>query len=165
MKRILAVAAVVALLAACDSKQDAPFGLKWGQSMESVGFIKDGDCENENNLTTCKFGNKSPFNDWSTENELKFENNKLSQVSTYLNAVSDQNYFCAMLGLEYEYISDHIESNPKFSNAIKDCRQTNLNGSENRELLAENLDSTYGMVSVYLITDPYFGAITYSPKE
>nr|WP_243851818.1 hypothetical protein [Providencia heimbachae] len=153
------------MITGCDSKQDAPFGLKWGQSMDSVSFIKDGDCEKENGITTCKFDNQKPFNDWSTENELKFENNKLSQISTYLNAVSDQNYFCAMLGLEYENISNHIESNQKFSNTIKDCRQTNLNSSENRELLAENLDSTYGKVSVYLMTDPYFGSVTYSPKE
>lgn len=36
MKRILAVAAVVALLAGCDSKPDAPFGFEWGQSVDNV---------------------------------------------------------------------------------------------------------------------------------
>ncbi|AVE42483.1 hypothetical protein J7S95_18055 [Providencia stuartii] len=80
MKRILAVAAVIALLVGCDSKQDAPFGLKWGQSMDSVGFIKDGDCEKKRDETVCVFGNSTPFNEQSNDNALKFNDEGLFKV-------------------------------------------------------------------------------------
>ncbi|MDE5305539.1 hypothetical protein PY546_00395 [Providencia stuartii] len=36
MRKVLIIATVVALLAGCDSKQDAPFGLTWGQSMSKT---------------------------------------------------------------------------------------------------------------------------------
>ncbi|HEM6845366.1 TPA: hypothetical protein U2I45_001998 [Providencia rettgeri] len=91
MKRILAVAVVVALLAGCDSQPDAPFGLKWGQSMDSVSFIKDGDCEKEDGITTCKFDNQKPFNEWTFSNELKFDRDGLVEVVTAFAGVEDYN--------------------------------------------------------------------------
>ena len=36
MKRTLAAIALAVLVTGCDSKPDAPFGLKWGQSVDSV---------------------------------------------------------------------------------------------------------------------------------
>ncbi|MDN0011977.1 hypothetical protein QVM87_18145 [Providencia stuartii] len=43
-------AALIALLVGCGRKPDAPFGLKW--RVDSVSFVKDGDCEKKAGMTT-----------------------------------------------------------------------------------------------------------------
>lgn len=97
MKRILAVAAVIALLVGCDSKQDAPFGLKWGQSMESVkkqlgSNIK---CKEESSdykyCTFYSFEGQVPFNDWIEGGSLDFEGDGLSEIE-YSFSASNPNY-------------------------------------------------------------------------
>ncbi|WP_323159296.1 hypothetical protein, partial [Pseudomonas marginalis] len=82
MKRTLAAIALAVLVTGCDSKPDAPFGLKWGQSMESVSFINDGNCDKEDGITTCKFDNQKPFNEWAFSNELKFDGDELIEIGT-----------------------------------------------------------------------------------
>ncbi|HEM8291490.1 TPA: hypothetical protein U2M59_000729 [Providencia stuartii] len=84
MKKLLLVVSIALFITGCDSKPDAPFGLKWGQSMDSVSFIKDGDCEKEDGITTCKFDNQKPFNEWTFSNELKFDRDGLVEIGTVL---------------------------------------------------------------------------------
>lgn len=164
MKRILAVAAVVALLAGCDSKPDAPFGLRWGQSMDSVSFIKDGDCEKKRAETICSFDNTPPFNDWSYENTLKFKSDKLVEINTMFNGVDSRSTFCAMLAMESEYLSSviNIKDNSQLTSAVENCSELSRNAL-GREALSEDFESKYGKVSVFLMIDPYVGSVTYSP--
>lgn len=126
MKRILAVAVVVALLAGCDSKPDAPFGLKWGQSMDSISFIKDGDCEKEDGITTCKFNNQKPFNEWTFSNELKFDRDGLTEVSYSIIGVEDYslnfNSLQEKIKKELDFLSEKgfsSEAGVKISNKCK----------------------------------------------
>lgn len=79
MKWIL-VGMIVLSLIGCDSKSDAPFGFKWGQSIESVSFIKSGDCEKKRDETVCIFGNAKPFDEQSNDNVLKFNDEGLFKV-------------------------------------------------------------------------------------
>nr|WP_282560587.1 hypothetical protein [Providencia sp. R33] len=165
MKRILAVAAVVALLAGCDSKPDAPFGLKWGQSMDSVSFIKDGDCEKKRDETVCTFDNTPPFNEWTYENRLKFKSEKLVEVSSFFNAVDDKEYFCVLLGEESKYLAGVIKDGEKLFDAAKSCLDIKVKPDITRDAFYEKFTSTYGVVKIYLTLDPYVGIITYSPPE
>lgn len=166
MKRILAVAAVVALLAGCDSKPDAPFGLRWGQSMDSVSFIKDGDCEKKRAETICTFDNTSPFNDWSYENTLRFKSDKLVEIDTMFNAADSRSTFCAMLAMEGEYLSSviSIKDNSQLTSAVQNCSELSRN-SLGREALSEDFESKYGKASIFLMIDPYVGSVTYSPPK
>lgn len=165
MKRILAVAAVVALLAGCDSKPDAPFGLKWGQSMDSVSFINDGHCEKKRAETICTFDNTPPFNEWTYENRLKFKSDKLVEVSSFLNAVDDKEYFCVLLREESKYLTGVIKDSEKLFDAAKSCPDIKVQPDAVRDAFYEKFNTTYGEVRIYLTLDPYVGSVTYSPPE
>nr|WP_306169758.1 hypothetical protein [Providencia stuartii] len=69
-------AALIALLVGCGRKPDAPFGLKW--RVDSVSFVKDGDCEKKAGMTT--LGNGKLFNDLSYYRTLRFDKNGLFEV-------------------------------------------------------------------------------------
>ncbi|EOV8088058.1 hypothetical protein AB7W75_08970 [Providencia huaxiensis] len=88
MKWMIAGAAAL-LLVGCDDTSTAPFGLNWGQSMDSISFIKAGDCQVSGSKTVCTFGQQKPFNDWSYENQLTFDGGALIQVATTLVGVED----------------------------------------------------------------------------
>ncbi|EPL6456355.1 hypothetical protein N0G65_003539 [Providencia rettgeri] len=164
MKRTLAAIALAVLITGCDSKPDAPFGLKWGQSMDSVSFIKDGDCNKDGDETICVFNNAPPFNDWSYENTLKFKSDKLVEVRSVLNAVDDKKYFCALLSEESKFLAGEINDGEKLSDAAKNCTELESK-SDAMEGFGEKFNSKKGIVDVYLGLDPYVGIITYSPPE
>lgn len=164
MKRTLAAIALAVLVTGCDSKPDAPFGLKWGQSMESVSFIKDGDCEKKRAETICTFDNTPPFNEWTSENTLKFKNDKLVQVRSILNAIDDKKYFCALLSEESKFLAGEINDGEKLTDVAKNCTELEPK-SDAREGFGEKFNSKKGIVDVYLGLDPYVGIITYSPPE
>lgn len=164
VKRTLAAIALAVLVTGCDSKPEAPFGLKWGQSMDSVSFIKDGDCKTKRTETTCTFNNSLPFNEWTYENTLKFESDKLVEVRTILNAVDDKKYFCALLREESKYLFEAIKDNKKLLEAVDNCASLEIK-SDTREAFGERFNSKLGVVDIYLGLDPYVGIITYSPPE
>ncbi|MCW2255709.1 hypothetical protein M2263_001800 [Providencia alcalifaciens] len=107
MKRILAAIALAALITGCDSKPDAPFGLKWGQSMDSVSFIKDGDCEKEGGVTTCTFDNQRPFNEWTFSNELKFDRDGLVEIVSAFVGIEDH-------GPSFKNFKDKLNNETEF---------------------------------------------------
>ncbi|EKT62718.1 membrane lipoprotein lipid attachment site-containing protein [Providencia burhodogranariea] len=80
MKRTLIAIVFAFVVTGCDNKSDAPFGLKWGQPVDSISFIKQDDCQKEADVMTCKFTNQEPFNPWSWSNELQFDRNGLAQI-------------------------------------------------------------------------------------
>ncbi|WP_140180747.1 hypothetical protein [Providencia stuartii] len=86
MKKALMVGVVVALLAGCDSKQDAPFGLKWGQSFNSVKsqLGENAECiEKASDYKYCSFYSRQgqvPFNDWIESGWLSFDDDGLSEL-------------------------------------------------------------------------------------
>ncbi|HHR5813644.1 TPA: hypothetical protein ACS78D_003658 [Providencia alcalifaciens] len=164
MRKVLVIGAVVAVLAGCDSKQDAPFGLKWGQSMDSVSFIKDGDCEKKRAETICTFDNTPPFNEWTSENTLKFKSDKLVQVKSIFNAIDDKKYFCVLLREESNYLAGTIKDGKKLSDTAKNCADLETKPNT-REAFGEKFNSKNGLIDIYLILDPYVGIITYSPPE
>ncbi|MDK7759372.1 hypothetical protein [Providencia rettgeri] len=88
MKWMIAGATAL-LLVGCDSTSTAPFGLNWGQSIDSISFIKAGKCQASGSKTVCTFGQQKPFNDWSYENQLTFDDGTLIQVATTLVGVED----------------------------------------------------------------------------
>ncbi|MRF66500.1 hypothetical protein GIJ48_08300 [Escherichia coli] len=88
MKWMIAGVAAL-LLVGCDTTSTAPFGLNWGQSMDSISFIKAGKCQANGSKTVCTFGQQKPFNDWSYENQLTFDDGALIQVATTLVGVED----------------------------------------------------------------------------
>ncbi|WP_273804199.1 hypothetical protein [Providencia rettgeri] len=151
MKRILLVAAVVALLAGCDSKQDAPFGLKWGQSMDSVSFIKDGDCEKEDGITTCKFDNQKPFNEWTFSNELKFDRDGLVEVATVFAGVEDYNpsfsNFKEKLNKETEFLLINGFDKETLSQVKQRCEEI-----DKCDKTSEKAKTSIGNVSIWITT-------------
>ncbi|EMG9288722.1 hypothetical protein ACN1OJ_004058 [Providencia stuartii] len=164
MKRTLVAIALAVLITGCDSKPDAPFGLKWGQSMESVGFIKDGDCERKRAETICTFDNTPPFNEWTYENRLKFKSDKLVEVKSIFNAIDDKEYFCVLLREEDKFLARVLDNGEKLAEAVKNCNDLKPN-PDTREGFGEEFNSKNGVVDVYLGLDPYVGIITYSPPE
>lgn len=111
MKRALIAMIFAFVVTGCDNKPDAPFGLKWGQSADSVSFIKEGDCLNEADLTTCKFGNQKPFNQWSWSNELQFDRNGLAQIKVSIVGTDDYapsfDNFKDNLNNEFNFLSEN----------------------------------------------------------
>lgn len=111
MKRTLIAIVFAFVITGCDKTPDAPFGLQWGQSVDSVSFIKDGDCQKEADLTTCKFANQKPFNQWSWSNELQFNRDGLAQIKISIvgtdgNAPSFDN-FKDNLNNEFEFLTEN----------------------------------------------------------
>ncbi|WP_272656997.1 hypothetical protein [Providencia sp. PROV157] len=127
MKRILAVAAVVALLAGCDSKPDAPFGLKWGQSMESVSFIQDIHCEEGASKTACAFGNTAPFSEHSDLNGLDFNRDGLFKVQSIFiggkRYLPDFDDFKIKLNKEVDYLKSVGFDNKKLTDVLDKCSE------------------------------------------
>ncbi|GAB1441079.1 hypothetical protein MASR2M36_38640 [Providencia sp.] len=127
MKKILLAVALLALVG-CDSKYDAPFNLKWGQTMDSVSFIKNGECEKKENITTCTFNNQKPFNAWSYSNELKFDNDKLIEVATIFAGTDGQNPsfddFKRKLGYEANFLLDNGFDKEILSNIKQKCEDS-----------------------------------------
>lgn len=62
MKKLLAVAVAVLFIVGCDSKPDAPFGFKWGQTVkETVSQnLKNADVENVSDLMTFIHADSAP---------------------------------------------------------------------------------------------------------
>ncbi|EPJ5787238.1 hypothetical protein [Providencia stuartii] len=151
MKRILAVAAVIALLVGCDSKQDAPFGLKWGQSMDSVGFIKDGDCEKESEVTICKFDNRKPFNEWTYSNELKFNKEGLVEIETVSVGEEEHNpsfqNFKEKLDKEFEFLL--IKG---FDKEILNQVKQKCESSIQCDKTSERSNASIGVASIWITT-------------
>ncbi|EPB0124813.1 TPA: hypothetical protein ACHWKK_003819 [Providencia stuartii] len=153
MKRILAVAAVTALLVGCDSKQDAPFGLKWGQSMDSVGFIKDGDCEDKPEATVCVFGDEKPFSKLSYYNALKFNNDGLFEVESMF--VGGQDYlpdfkdFENKLNQEINYLKSIGFNQDALANISVKCKE-----SDSCNNIKETSKTSYGESEVWIWEDP-----------
>ncbi|EMF4673469.1 hypothetical protein L3033_003835 [Providencia stuartii] len=58
MKRTLAAIALAVLITGCDSKPDAPFGLKWGQTIDEVKKTASNEfeCEVGDRITICVDG-------------------------------------------------------------------------------------------------------------
>ncbi|EMD1716110.1 hypothetical protein GKR55_17425 [Providencia stuartii] len=86
MRKVLIIAAVVALLAACDSKPDAPFGLTWGQSMSKTQsqYGEKIKCDDASDLyAQCSFYGGNPFNEWIDYGVIGFSDNKLSHVTIW----------------------------------------------------------------------------------
>lgn len=165
MKRILLVAALLALVG-CDSKADAPFGLEWGQSMDSISFINDGECEKKGTETICTFSNTPPFNKWTYHNALKFKSDKLVEVSVYLNAINDKEYFCVLLREESKYLAGSLKDGERLFDAAKKCPNLKVKRDTRMDSFYEKFNSTYGVVKIYLTLNYYVGSVTYtSPKK
>ncbi|WP_272668583.1 hypothetical protein [Providencia sp. PROV145] len=150
MKRILLVAALLALVA-CDSKPDAPFGLKWGQSMDSVSFIKDGDCEKEDGITTCKFDNQKPFNEWTFSNELKFDRDGLTEIGTVFAGIEDYspsfNDFKEKLSNETEFLLSNGFDKETLDQIKQRCEE-----SAKCDKTSERAKASVGNVSIWITT-------------
>lgn len=153
MKKLLIICAAVALLSGCDSKPDAPFGLKWGQSMESVSFIKDGDCEKKRDETVCVFGGEQPFSELSYYNSLKFNKDGLFEVESMF--VGGQDYlpdfkdFENKLNQEINYLKS-IGFNQDVLTSISDkCKSSDsCNG------IKEESESSHGKSEVWIWEEP-----------
>lgn len=153
MKRILAVAAVVALLAGCDSKPDAPFGLKWGQSIDSISFIKDGDCEKKPETTVCVFGAEQPFSELSYYNSLKFDKAGLFEVESMF--IGGQDYlpdfkeFGNKLSQEIDYLKSIGFNQDALTNISDKCKE-----SDSCNNIKEASESSYGKSEVWIWEEP-----------
>lgn len=151
MKRTLAAIALAVLVTGCDSKPDAPFGLKWGQSMDSVSFIKGGDCEKEDGITTCKFDNQKPFNEWTFSNELKFDRNGLVEISTVLAGTEDYSPsfhdFKEKLSNEVEFLLSK-----GFDKEILGLIKQKCEESAKCDKTSERAKSSVGSVSIWVTT-------------
>ncbi|MEX5988231.1 hypothetical protein [Providencia hangzhouensis] len=72
-----------------DTTSTAPFGLNWGQSMDSISFIKAGKCQKNGNKTVCTFGQQNLLMIGAMKNQLTFDDGALIQVATTLVGVED----------------------------------------------------------------------------
>ena len=153
MKRILAAIALAVLITGCDSKQDAPFGLKWGQSMDSVSFIKDGDCEKEDGITTCKFDNQKPFNEWTFSNELKFDRDGLVEISSSIMGIEDYslniNNLQERMKKELDYLSEKGFPNEVGVKILNKCKAI-----ESCDGVDEVKTTKVGTVSIWITRVP-----------
>lgn len=153
MKRILAAIALAVLITGCDSKQDAPFGLQWGQSMDSVSFIKDGDCEKEDGITTCKFDNQKPFNEWTFSNELKFDRDGLVEISSSIMGIEDYslniNNLQERMKKELDYLSEKGFPNEVGVKILNKCKAI-----ESCDGVDEVKTTKVGTVSIWITRVP-----------
>ncbi|MGO2336781.1 hypothetical protein [Providencia sp.] len=123
--RFIIVSVIALLLAGCDSKPDAPFGLKWGQSMDSVSFIKDGDCDKKPDATVCVFGAEQPFKDYSDDNALTFNGDGLFKVLSI--SIGGKRYqpdfedFKIKLSKEVDYLKSIGFDSEKLTNVLDKC--------------------------------------------
>ncbi|WP_404460633.1 hypothetical protein [Providencia rettgeri] len=153
MKRTLAAIALAVLITGCDSKPDAPFGLKWGQSMDSVSFIKDGDCEKEDGITTCKFDNQKPFNEWTFSNELKFDRDGLIEISSSIMGIEDYslniNNLQERMKKELDYLSEKGLPNEVGVKILNKCKAI-----ESCDGVDEVKTTKAGTVSIWITRAP-----------
>lgn len=151
MKKLLLVVSIALFITGCDSKPDAPFGLKWGQSMDSVSFIKDGDCEKEDGITTCKFDNQKPFNEWTFSNELKFDRDGLAEVVTVFAGVEYYNpsfsNFKEKLNKEVEFLSSNGFDKEILSQVKQRCEDI-----DKCDKVSEEAKTSTGNASIWITT-------------
>lgn len=153
MKRILAAIALAGLITGCDSKPDAPFGLKWGQSMDSVSFIKDGDCEKKPETTVCVFGAEQPFSEQSYYNSLKFNKDGLFEVESMF--IGGQDYlpdfkeFRSKLSHEINYLKSIGFNQDTLAGIFEKCKE-----SDSCNNIKEVSESNYGKSEVWIWEEP-----------
>ena len=166
MKWIIAGLATLVLVG-CDNVSNAPFSLNWGQTIDSVNFIKGGDCKANGNKTICTFDNQKPFNDWSYQNQLIFEGNKLTQVVTTLVGVDDYSLpkpnfdnFTGKLNSELSYLTSK-GFNKETSKIISDKCQ--LKSTCNK--VGESSKTTIGVSNLWITINPTpIGIVTYTQE-
>ncbi|EJD6497475.1 hypothetical protein VCB84_000211 [Providencia rettgeri] len=165
MKKILVAMAFTALLVGCDSKPDAPFGLTWGQSMESINFIKDGNCETKENITTCKFENQKPFNQWSYSNELTFDKGALVKVISTFAGIDGRNPSFQNFNEKLNIEADFLQKNGFNADLITKIKQ-NCQNSEACDKTSERFTTPIGNISIWLTTKSThnpIGVVTFTP--
>ncbi|MEX9609609.1 MULTISPECIES: hypothetical protein [Providencia] len=155
MKRILLVAALLAL-AGCDSKPDAPFGLKWGQSMDSVSFIENIHCEERASKTACAFGNTAPFSEHSDLNGLDFNRDGLFKVQSIFiggkRYLPDFDDFKIKLNKEADYLKSVGFDNKKLTDVLDKCSE--IDSCDDIEASSK---TSYGNAEIEIWRDPHDG--------
>lgn len=153
MKRTLVAIVLAVLITGCDSKQDAPFGLKWGQSMESVSFIKDGDCERKPEAMVCVFGSGQPFSELSYYNSLKFDKAGLFEVESMFiggdDYLPDFDDFKIKLNKEVNYLKSIGFDQGALTNISDKCKE-----SDGCNDIKETSESGYGKSEVWIWKEP-----------
>lgn len=150
MQKILLVAALL-VLAGCDSKPNAPFDLKWGQSMDSVSFIKNGKCEKKENTTICSFDNQKPFNTWSFSNELKFDNDKLIEVVSVFVGTDGENPSFENFKQKLSYETDFLLNNGFDKEILNNIKQK-CEDSTSCDKTSERARTAIGNTSIWVTT-------------
>ncbi|HEM6924084.1 TPA: hypothetical protein U2I32_003637 [Providencia rettgeri] len=95
--------------------------------MESVSFIKDGDCEKKRAETICAFGNTKPFDERSYDNALKFNDEGLFKTMSIL--IGGKAYqpdfvdFKNKLNKEVDYLRSIGFDGEKLANVLDKCMQ------------------------------------------
>lgn len=151
------IAGVAALLlVGCDTTSTAPFGLNWGQRIDSISFIKAGKCQASGSKTVCTFGQQKPFNDWSNENQLTFDDGALIQVATTLVGVEDYTSpkpdfadFQQKLENEMSYLTKQGFSSQVANEILSKCQsETSCNK------LSESSQTHVGMSNLWVTINP-----------
>ena len=155
------------VLAGCDSTSTAPFGLNWGQTIDSVNFIKGADCKANGSKTICTFNAQKPFNDWSYENQLVFDNNSLTEVITTVVGVDDYavpkpnfDNFKSKLGSEVNYLKGKGFNNEVASSIVTKCKS-----ELDCDKLAVSSSTQLGMANIWVTINPTpIAIITYTKQ-
>ena len=124
MKKLFMIAALL-VLTGCDSKHEAPFGLKWGQGMDSISFIDDVSCIEKQSKTTCAFGATPPFSDDSDINALDFNQDGLFKVQSIFiggkRHLPDFDDFKIKLNREFDYLKSIGFNQEKLTGILDKC--------------------------------------------
>lgn len=119
--------------------------------MDSVSFIKDGDCEKEDGITTCKFDNQKPFNEWTFSNELKFDGDELIEIGTVFAGIEDYspsfNDFKEKLSNETEFLLSNGFDKEKLGQIKQRCEE-----SAKCDKTSERAKTSVGNVSIWITT-------------
>ncbi|MBP6123810.1 hypothetical protein [Providencia sp.] len=166
MKWIIAGVAALALVG-CDNTSNAPFSLNWGQTIDSVNFIKAGDCKANGSKTICTFGAQKPFNDWSYENQLVFEGNNLSQVVTTIVGVEDYalpkpnfDNFKQKLNSEISYLVAK-----GFNKETADSVNNKCQSEASCDKVGESSQTSLGMSNLWVTINPTpIAIVTFTPQ-
>lgn len=79
---LLTLACFNGYAAESNTEAKAPFGLAWGQKIESTSIATPSKCSTIQGAIVCTLNSAVPFNEWSEDNALIFRDGKLTSVIT-----------------------------------------------------------------------------------